>query len=346
MKQRILAGLLAGIMAFGCGSITAQAEDEGYYDLCTDYYGAYYRRPADGSEAWEIVMLYAPDYSALTDDQKAEIQYISIPAAVNDQPVTGIGKGVFWKLTGLSVVDIPDSVTYIAPSAFYGCSSLEAVTIPDGVTEIGSHAFRECTSLTSVTVPDGVKKIEEYVFYDCRFLSTAVIPDSAESIGAWAFGDCVSMTTVTIPDSVASIDKNAFSCCSSLTNVSIGSGVTSIGAYAFKGCSAMRTVTIPETVTTIGSQAFGYTFAGDLIPDFVICGASGSAAEDYAKANGITFRADGAEPSTEPAAPSYGIVGDMNGDGVANASDAAMILIYAAAVGAGYEGTLTQYFAK
>ena len=38
--------------------------------------------------------------------------------------------------------------------------------------------------------------------------------------------------------------------------------------------------------------------------------------------------------------------GDINADGIVNASDAACILQYAAAVGAGYTGTLEEYMAK
>jgi hypothetical protein len=40
------------------------------------------------------------------------------------------------------------------------------------------------------------------------------------------------------------------------------------------------------------------------------------------------------------------IYGDINADGIVNASDAACILQYAAAVGAGYTGTLEEYMAK
>ncbi|MBE6848936.1 MAG: hypothetical protein E7502_03405 [Ruminococcus sp.] len=40
------------------------------------------------------------------------------------------------------------------------------------------------------------------------------------------------------------------------------------------------------------------------------------------------------------------VYGDINADGIVNASDAACILQYAAAVGAGYTGTLEEYMAK
>lgn len=48
------------------------------------------------------------------------------------------------------------------------------------------------------------------------------------------------------------------------------------------------------------------------------------------------------ETNTAPSA----VYGDINGDGAVNATDAACILQYAAAVGAGYSGTLETYMAE
>ena len=45
------------------------------------------------------------------------------------------------KLTEMTSIVIPDSVTSIGNRAFSGCSSLTSVTIPDGVTSIGDSAF-------------------------------------------------------------------------------------------------------------------------------------------------------------------------------------------------------------
>ncbi len=117
--------------------------------------------------------------------------------------------------------------------------------------------------------------------------------------------------------------------------------------YAFYGCNRMTCITIPASVTEIGSQAIGYTSADQLIPGFIIYGESGSAAEEYALANGLTFKEIGAQTPTEPAMPTQSDdFCDANGDGVVNASDAALILIYSAAVGAGYNGSIRQYFTK
>jgi len=74
------------------------------------------------------------------------------------------------------------------------------------------------------------------------------------------FSYCQSLTSVIIPDSVTSIAENAFIYCDELTSVTIPSSVTSIGKDAFDGCGKL-TLTVAE----------------------------GSAAEQYAKRNGISY---------------------------------------------------------
>ncbi len=78
---------------------------------------------------------------------------------------------------------------------------------------------------------------------------------------------------------------------SSILRFEIGDGITSIGAYAFINVNVG--VIIPDSVTSIGEYALGYEFDGEaytLMPGFTITGATGSAAEDYAEENGITFK--------------------------------------------------------
>lgn len=54
--------------------------------------------------------------------------------------------------TGLTSIEIPNSVTSIGNEAFYGCTGLTSIEIPDRVTSIGNYAFEDCTNLTSVTI--------------------------------------------------------------------------------------------------------------------------------------------------------------------------------------------------
>jgi hypothetical protein len=67
---------------------------------------------------------------------------VTIPAAVDDLPVTDIETNAFAYDYVLISVTIPGSVTNIGEEAFYYCTSLTSVTIPGSVTSIGANAFQ------------------------------------------------------------------------------------------------------------------------------------------------------------------------------------------------------------
>ena len=166
--------------------------------------------------------------------------------------------------SGLVLADIPDVVTYngkvyhvtsIGERAFSGCSGLTSVNIPNSVTSIGEYAFSGCRGLTSVTIGNSVTSIGQYAFYNCSSLTSVTIPNSVTSIGRSAFSRC-SMTSIDIPKSVTSIGKEAFSFCSSLASVTIPNSVTSIGEYAFYACRSLTSLVIPKSIMSIGICAF------------------------------------------------------------------------------------------
>ena len=170
--------------------------------------------------------------------------------------VTSISEFAFQNCTGLTTVTIPNSVTSIGNYAFAGCSGLTTVTIPNSVTSIGYDAFENCTGLTTVTIPNSVTSIGGSAFAGCTSLTSVAIGNSVTSIDGYAFAGCTGLTSVTIPNSVTSIGGYAFAGCTSLTSVAIGNSVTSIGGSAFAGCTGLISVTIPNSVTSIGNYAF------------------------------------------------------------------------------------------
>ena len=198
---------------------------------------------------------------------------------------------------------IPDSVTTIESLAFSGCKNLASVSIPGSVTAIIDYAFFECSGLTNVSIPESVSSIGEAAFGSCTGLTSVTIggnvtaAGSATAIGDAAFQGCTSLTSVVIGKGVATIGDVAFEGCGSLISVAIRDGVTSIGEMAFSGTN-LPNVNIPKTVTSIGEQSFGYYYviSDDLqvkpISGFTICGYAGTAAEQYAKANGFKFIPD------------------------------------------------------
>ncbi len=103
---------------------------------------------------------------------------------------------MFRECSGLTSINLPDSVTSIGGGAFYGCSSLTSISLPDSVTSIGDYAFWICSSLTSISLPDSVTSIGNYAFWKCSSLTSISLPDSITSIGSYAFRYCSGLKDV------------------------------------------------------------------------------------------------------------------------------------------------------
>ena len=152
--------------------------------------------------------------------------------------VTAIGGAAFSGNTGLTSVEIPNSVTTIGLNAFTGCTGLTSIDIPNSVEGIDFGAFSQCTGLTSIEIPNSVKYISYGAFYECTGLTSVTIGTSVTSIGTQAFKGCVGLTNIDIPNSVEYINEEAFSGCIGLRNLNIEDGGESLGidVTSFNDC--------------------------------------------------------------------------------------------------------------
>ena len=208
---------------------------------------------------------------------------ISIPASV-----TSFGSSVFMNCSSLNSVTINSST--IGEMAFKNCTGLTSVNMGNSVSTIGSQAFYGCSNITSLTIGNNVTSISSQAFYGCSSLTSVTIPNSVTSIWATAFQNCSGLTSIsvggentqydsrndcnaiietssntlilgckntTIPNSVISIGSSAFYQCSGLTSIIIPNSVTSIGSSAFFFCSSLTSVTcLNETPPSISSDIF------------------------------------------------------------------------------------------
>ena len=258
-----------------------------------------------GSDAFlsceSVLSVTIPDtVTDIGDDAFAScinLAHIIIPASV-----TTVGRDVFYRCAELKTAgpigsgsDIEYGWTEEIPDNAFECAGLVSAVLPDTIVSIGKRAFDFCTALESITIPESLTGIGFAAFQDCENLAKVIIPADAVSFGEYVFSGCAKLKTAGPIGSGSDIEygwtvipASVFYSCGSLENVTIADSVTGIGRYAFYNCTSLSSIEIPASVTSIDTNAFGYANDG-LIEGFEIYGYQGTAAEEYAVSNNITF---------------------------------------------------------
>ena len=299
MKKRILSAALAVCMLFGSAAalpqgfmgesagITASAEQEGDYT---------YSVKSDGTVT---ITKYNGSGGAIT-----------LPQTLGGKTVTEVGSNVFFKLSAnktVTSITVPSTVKQIDASAFRGCQVLTSITLPNSVTSIGNYAFMNCTALTTITIPASVTSLSKSAFDGCTKLTSINVNASNSTYASYdgaVYNKAKTQiicypqgkTSIELPGTMATVPADVFE--SGISSVKLNEGTTTIKFWAFIKCGSMKSITIPKSVTSIENQSVGYYHKEDTDPvskisGFVIYGYTGSAAETYAKNNGITFQSIG-----------------------------------------------------
>lgn len=179
---------------------------------------------------------------------------IIIPSEIEGYPVTKIGNSAFKNCSGVTYVEIPETVTTINNDAFYS-SGLQRISIPSGVKSIPDYCFRYCKSLQSAELPEGLNEIGRNAFEGCVVLSDVDIPGAVTEIEEYAFSE-TAITSAAIPSGITVIPDYLFYKCKSLQNIDIHNAVTEIGNFSFSKCVSLSEITLPDNLVKIGQQAF------------------------------------------------------------------------------------------
>lgn len=216
------------------------------------------------------------------EDSIEEIQEIVI-----GEGITEIGDSAFSRYENLQVVTLPEGLETIGSYAFRDCEKLGNIDFPDSVTAIETGAFYACTSLTEVDLPVLLESLGRAAFYGCTGITRVWVPKSLKSIGSSmspaTFENCDTLETIEWEEGITRIPANLFEDCTGLKEVVIPESVTEIERYAFSSCQNLTTVTIGKNVTVIADSAFSDC------PNLVIYCESGSEAQGYAEAQGISY---------------------------------------------------------
>lgn len=205
---------------------------------------------------------------------------VVVPETVNGIPVRVLGSYSFNECTGLTGVELPDTITAIYAGAFKDTAFWNQRHLEDGAMYLGDilmsvswrvegefvvkpgtrviagSAFTDCSRVERVVLPEGLKEVAGSLFNNCSSLTSVYIPDSVTEIGPGAFWECSALSSLSIPDGVTSIGDSAFHGCSSLTELLLPSALTTIGEGIFVDCSSLTSITIPEKVTKLPSSCF------------------------------------------------------------------------------------------
>jgi len=114
-------------------------------------------------------------------------KYKDYTTFIIEYELTNIPEFMLSKLSKLTTVQLPDTVTTIGTGAFQDCELLTNINLPDKLTQIGWSSFANCKSLTSITLPVTLTKIGLMAFAGCTNLASINIPGSVNSIAQLAF---------------------------------------------------------------------------------------------------------------------------------------------------------------
>lgn len=177
---------------------------------------------------------------------------------------------VFEKTEADNIIDKGNKTIFISPDvntiesgAFCGFKNTEEIIIPKEVKEIGSWAFYECSSLSKVKLYTDINFIGENAFLDTAFYGNS----ENWQDGVLYLNDCLIKAKETVNETYFVKD-----------------GTRLIAQGAFRCCPKLERVYIPESVEKICNSAFA-----DCENLKAIYGGIDTAAEKYAKENGIKF---------------------------------------------------------
>jgi len=237
---------------------------------------------------------------------------------------------------------IPDEidgkpVTWIYSEAFRD-SGITSVELPDTLIRINSLAFEGCSELTEVKGGENVSELESgtypsSVFSDTPWLEEAVRSEKPLVLGNLLVYAGTQTGDYVVPENITAIDRDAFT--SFMINgpdsVSLPEGLKVI-PDSLLNSSRARQIYIPVSVEFIGRMAFSFSTNEKLGVKDIWYGGTEEQWDAVVKNTVIPeyvtihYGAEGIEKTVEPAVAS----GDANCDGKVNVADAVAVLQFIA----------------
>ena len=187
-----------------------------------------------------------------------------------ENSVTTIMADAFMSCTNLKSIQLSSGISEIPQQCFKGCSKLNAITIPANIKAIGYEAFRACSGMSTITLPNGLQTIAEGAFDSCSSLVSIDLPNSISEVGIGAFIDCKSLESIVISDNLKEIATTTFMGCEKLSSITFGenSQLETIRQMAFSDCNSLKEFNMPNKLKTLESSFSGASPFGKSAYDY------------------------------------------------------------------------------
>lgn len=248
---------------------------------------------ADG----KTLVYFPTKKGVLTGDYEESTYTYKIPSGTKE-----IAPYAFSFSTGVTKVDMPDTLTEIGDCAFYSAGSVSDVTISDGVKTIGDYAFANISSAHSLKLGSSVETIGAMAFYRfCDEKVTVKIPDSLKKFNPMSF---ISSTFEMTADKAYKAEDGVLYSGDGKTllyfpnikdkSFKLPDGVEAIADRAFVANTETRELKIPDSLKTIGKEALEYEIHYDYGYEFSnfkdgmrLVGNASKGVKEYAEAHNI-----------------------------------------------------------
>lgn len=172
--------------------------------------------------------------------------------------ISTIGQGAF-AYSGITAINLPESVTKIEQQAFDNCKGLTTVNIPANLNQIDRGAFNMCDEMLAFTVDADNMKYKAFDGMLCNYDKTELVAFPAgkadtkytlipniQSVAPYAFYGSKKVTNITFPKTVTSIGTHAIALCDKLKSLSFmgEDGVPTLNADIMYESGNLKNVTI------------------------------------------------------------------------------------------------------
>jgi hypothetical protein len=149
-----------------------------------------------------------PDGTSTITGYDGFYKKVEIPEQIDGKIVTELGDSSFYGHNEMNEVILPNSIKTIGNWAFASSESIEKINL-GAVQSIGDHAFYYCRALKIVELPDSVIHLGISAFDLCETLEKVTLSKNLKVLPVRAFAQ-TNIKEVTIPEGITTIETAAF----------------------------------------------------------------------------------------------------------------------------------------